>query len=84
VKVEISLERFRGFNVRGKLSVQCLSIPEILFQNEINLFVKPKGLDVNPSTPRPEGRGLPFDKLKALSLIEGLRVDPERRFFTLP
>jgi hypothetical protein len=38
-------------------------------------------VDVNPSTPRPEGRSLPFDKLKAPSTAEGLRVDPERRFF---
>jgi len=28
--------------------------------------------------------GLPFDKLKAPSTAEGLRVDPERRFFTPP
>jgi len=69
-----------------------LSTPEILFQNDIDLFVKPKGRNVNPSTPRPDpstalrtsGWGMPFEKLKALSLIEGLRVDPERRFFTLP
>jgi len=25
-------------------------------------------------------RGLPFDKLKAPSIVEGLRVDPERAF----
>jgi hypothetical protein len=50
VKVEISLERFRGFNVMDRLSVQCLSTPEILFQNEIDLFVKPKGRDVNTGT----------------------------------
>jgi hypothetical protein len=31
----------------GKFSVQCLSIPEILFQNEISLLIKPKGRDVN-------------------------------------
>jgi hypothetical protein len=34
----------------------------------------------NPSTPRPEGRGLPSTQAQA----EGLRVDPERRFFTPP
>jgi len=27
---------------------------------------------------------LPFDKLKVPSTAEGLRVDPERRFFTPP
>ena len=37
---------------------------------------------VNPSTPRPKGQGLPFDELKALSVAEGLRVDPEPRSFT--
>jgi hypothetical protein len=37
---------------------------------------------VNPSTPQHKSWDLPFDKLKALSSIEGLRVDPERRFFT--
>jgi len=40
--------------------------------------------EVNPSTPRPEGQGLPFDKLKAPSTTEGLRVDPERRSLTPP
>jgi hypothetical protein len=35
---------------------------------------------VNLSTPRAEGRGLPFDKLKALSKAEGLKVNPEPRF----
>jgi hypothetical protein len=37
---------------------------------------------VNPSTPRSKGRGLPFDELKALSVAEGLRVDPESGSFT--
>jgi hypothetical protein len=32
------------------------------------------------STPRHKCRGLPFDKLKAPSTVEGLRVDTERRF----
>src|SRR5512136_403744 len=36
----------------------------------------------NPSTPRSEGLGLPFDKLKAASATERLRADPEWRFFT--
>jgi hypothetical protein len=36
--------------------------------------------EVNPSTPRPEGLGLPFDKLKAPSKAAGLRVNPERLF----
>ena len=31
----------------GRVSVQCVSTPEILFQNQITLFVKPKGRDVN-------------------------------------
>jgi len=35
---------------------------------------------VNPSTPRPEGRGLPL----GLGSGRRLRVDPERRFFTPP
>jgi len=61
-----------------------LSTPEILFQNDIDILVKPKGRNVNPSTPRPEVLGLPFEKLKAPSTAEGLRVDPERRLFTLP
>ncbi|MBS3906380.1 MAG: ComEC/Rec2 family competence protein, partial [Syntrophaceae bacterium] len=39
-----------------------------------------KGKKINPSTFRPEGRGLPLTRAQA----EGLRVDPERRFFTLP
>ena len=39
---------------------------------------------VNPSTPRPEGLALPFDKLKGMTAAEGLRVDPERHFFTQP
>jgi len=43
-----------------------------------------QGVEVNPSTPRPEGPDLPFDKLKAPSKSEGLRVDPERRFSTPP
>jgi hypothetical protein len=34
-------------------------------------------LKVNLSTPRPKGRGLPFDKLKAPSTAEGLEVHPE-------
>ena len=54
MKVEISLERFRRFNVMGRLSVQCLSTPEILFQNDINLFVKPEGQDVNTGTIKAE------------------------------
>jgi transcriptional regulator with XRE-family HTH domain len=33
---------------------------------------------VNPSTPRPEGQGLPSTRAQA----EGLRVDPEPRFLT--
>lgn len=39
-----------------------------------------KGKKINPSTSRHEGRGLPSTRAQA----EGLRVDPERRFFTLP
>ena len=39
-----------------------------------------KGKKINPSTFRPEGRGLPSTQAQA----EGLRVDPGRRFFTLP
>jgi hypothetical protein len=35
---------------------------------------------VNPSTPWPEDLGLPFDKPKAPSKFEGLRVDPELGF----
>jgi hypothetical protein len=45
--------------------------------NEIDLIV-------NPSTPHHKCWGLPFDKLKALSTAEGLRVDPERCFFVPP
>jgi hypothetical protein len=37
---------------------------------------------MNLSTPRPEGQGLPFDKLKAPSNAEGLKVHPEPRPFT--
>jgi len=29
--------------------------------------------EINPSTPRSEARGMPFDRLKAPSEIEGLR-----------
>ncbi len=32
------------------------------------------------STPRAKARGMPFDKFKAPSTAEGLRVDTERRF----
>jgi len=32
---------------------------------------------MNLSTPWPKGQGLPFDKLKAPSTVEGLEVDPE-------
>ena len=43
---------------------------------------------VNPSTPRPEGQGLPSTRAVRLSSqnaqAEGLRVDPEWRFFTPP
>jgi hypothetical protein len=39
---------------------------------------------VNPSTPRHICRGLPFDKLKAPSIAEGLGVDPEWRFPSPP
>ena len=39
-----------------------------------------RGQNVNPSTPRPESRDLP----RGLSSGRRLRVDPERRFFTLP
>jgi energy-coupling factor transport system ATP-binding protein len=44
-------------------------------------WLKGQGLsqEVNHSTPRPEGRGLPFDRLKAPSTAEGLEVHPERR-----
>jgi len=31
-----------------------LSTPEILFQNDIKLFIKPKGQDVNTGTIKPE------------------------------
>ena len=37
---------------------------------------------VNPSTSRLKGRGLPFDEFKALSVAEGLEVDPEPHSFT--
>jgi predicted nucleotide-binding protein (sugar kinase/HSP70/actin superfamily) len=40
--------------------------------------------NVNPSTPQPEGWDLPFDKLKALSPVDELRVHPERHFSTEP
>jgi hypothetical protein len=63
----------------GKLSVQVLSTSEILLQNGMTLFVKPKGRDVNPSTPRAEGLGLPFDKLKAPGTAEGLSVPAGRQ-----
>ncbi|MDO9210924.1 MAG: hypothetical protein Q7V48_09280 [Deltaproteobacteria bacterium] len=36
--------------------------------------------EAKPSTPRPEGRGLPSTRVQA----EGFRVDHERRFFTPP
>ena len=36
--------------------------------------------EVNASTPRSEAQGLPSTRAQA----EGLRVDPERRFFTPP
>jgi hypothetical protein len=36
--------------------------------------------DVNLSAPRYKSGGLPFDKLKAPSTAEGLKVDPECRF----
>jgi hypothetical protein len=43
---------------------------------------------VNPSTPRPEGQGLPSARDFGVSSVErsgrGLRVDPERRFLTPP
>jgi hypothetical protein len=42
------------------------------------------GIGVNPSTPQHKCWDLPFDKLKAPSRAEGLRVDPEWRFLTLP
>jgi len=32
---------------------------------------------MNLSTPWPKGQGLPFDKLKAPSTVEGLEVHPE-------
>ena len=37
---------------------------------------------MNLSALRPEGQGLPFDKLKPLSKAEGLKVHPEPRFIT--
>ena len=37
---------------------------------------------VNPSTPRPESQGLPFDKLKTPSTAEGLKGDAEPRLLT--
>jgi len=40
--------------------------------------------EVNPPTPRYKCRGLPFDKLKAPSEAEGLKVDPEWRFPSPP
>ncbi len=61
--------------------------------NERSLYVKGAGVEslksemrkeVNPSVPRHKCRGLPFDKLKAPSIAEGLRVDPERRFLSPP
>jgi hypothetical protein len=39
---------------------------------------------VNLSTPQPEGRNLPFDKLKAPGAAEGIEVHPEPRSFTSP
>jgi len=60
-----------------------LSNPEILFQNDMNLFVKPKGRNVNPPTPRPEGLGLPFDKFKAPSTAGGLSLPAGRQGLTL-
>ncbi len=36
---------------------------------------------INPFDSWSEGRGMPFDKLKAPSTAEGLRVDTERRFY---
>ena len=48
------------------------------------MMINKIALKVNPSTSQHKCWGLPFDKLKALSTAEGLRVDPERRFFTPP
>ncbi len=36
---------------------------------------------VNSSTPRPEGLGLPFDKLRALNLSKGSGLTLSRAFF---
>jgi hypothetical protein len=52
VEVEIGLERLQGFTAMGRFSVQCSSTPELLFQNDTNLLVKPKGRDVNTRTIR--------------------------------
>jgi hypothetical protein len=49
-----------------------------------NLKVQMSQSNVTSSTPGTNGLGLPFDKLKALSAAEGLRVDPERCFSAPP
>jgi hypothetical protein len=48
------------------------------------VYLLPSLKKANLSTPRPEGQGLPFDKLKAPSTVEGLEVHPEPRLSTLP
>jgi IclR family acetate operon transcriptional repressor len=61
------------FNLRGMMDI----LESI---KEGSRRISQKLMEVNPSTPRPSGRGLPSTRSRA----EGLRVDPERRLFTPP
>ena len=76
---------------RGKRPPQFLFLSAMLSAHFLQLDVILKGLGptsswitprfgykVNPSTPRPEGQGLPSTRAQA----EGIRVDPEPRFST--
>jgi inosine-uridine nucleoside N-ribohydrolase len=86
------IKKFRNREVlylHDPLAVGVVTHPDLVKKERLAIRVETEEGDrygqtaeVNLSTPRPEGRGLPLDKLKALSKIEGLKVHPEPRPFT--
>jgi len=57
----------------------AVSFPERIFLTSSKV-ISPIASQINPSTPQHKCWGLPSTRAQA----EGLRVDPERRFFTPP
>jgi len=76
-KISMGLSQLVSARFNFKTSVPQWREKRVLFSEAEEAMPEE---EVNPSTPRSEAQGLPSTRAQA----EGLRVDPERRFFTPP